>query len=98
MRAFRGPDSEPVRALTLFGLLLFVLVAIAVELAMEEFSLTVLTERLETGRSEAQRIAALVEQVGWEGNGINFGRVRQNRNALQNFIGRRNMSPRTGIE
>jgi len=81
--------GETLRAFTFFGALLLVLVAIAVQLSLRELSLKVLTERLDLGRHEAERIAARVEALGSEGTGIDFSRIRANREDLQRFIGQR---------
>jgi signal transduction histidine kinase len=80
---------EATRAFAVFSLLLAGLLAIAVQLAFRELSLKVLTERLDIGRFEAQRIAREVEELGREAGEIDFSKVQQHRDSLRRFIGER---------
>ena len=85
--AFGG--GETLRAFSLFGILLFLLLAIGAQVASQELSINVLKERLDLGRAEAERIAAEVQALGDTGTGIDFSRVRQNERALYEFIHQR---------
>jgi signal transduction histidine kinase len=78
--------GETVRAFLVFGALLLLLLAIAGQLAFREVGLTVLTNRLEQIRQEAQAIADTVTRIGREGDSIDFSRVRRNEALLRNFI------------
>ena len=82
-------SGEAVRAFFLFGVLLLSLVGFLLHFTFRELSLKVLTDKVDLGRHEAERIAAVVEGFGAEDGGIDFSRVRQNRQALQDFIGQR---------
>jgi signal transduction histidine kinase len=78
--------GDTIRAYLLFGLLLLVLVATACQIAFREVSVKVLTNRLDQVRVEAQQIADAVIRLGGTGGNIDFSRVRENSDALKNFI------------
>jgi signal transduction histidine kinase len=69
-------SREAVRAFLLFGFLLAVLIGAASHLAFRELSVKVLADRIDVGAAEARHIAALVEDVGADGHGIDFSLVR----------------------
>jgi len=79
--------GETVRAFTIFGLLLLAVTAIAAQLAFRELSLKVLSERLDLGRHEAERIARAVSEIGRDvDGGIDFSLVRRNEQQLERMI------------
>jgi signal transduction histidine kinase len=85
--AFGG--GETLRAFSLFGLLLCLLLAIGAQVAFQELSIKVLKDRLDLGRAEAERIAREIEVIGDTGAGIDFAWVRENERALNEFIRQR---------
>ena len=77
---------ETLRAFGVFGIILLVLAAIAIQLTFRELSLQVLTERLDLGRREAGRIARAVENLALEHGSLDFSRVRKKQEALKKLI------------
>lgn len=82
-----GPET--IRAFAVFGTLLVLLIALAVQLAFREVGLNVLSKRLDQVRREAQSIADTVTRIGREGDSIDFSRVRRSEAALRNLIHQR---------
>ncbi|HXV77989.1 MAG TPA: ATP-binding protein [Candidatus Polarisedimenticolaceae bacterium] len=73
----------------LFGFLLAVLVAITLDLAFRQLSVSVLERRLDLGMVEARDIARIVSDVGRDDSGIDFSLVRERGDYLQDVIHRR---------
>ena len=82
-------DGETIRAYLIFGVLLTILVGIAIQLAFREVGIGVLTNRLDLVQSEAEQIAAKVSQLGFDGEGIDFRRVRNQEAAFRRFVNQR---------
>ena len=78
-------SREAVRAFLLFGFLLAILIGVASNLALRELSVKVLADRIDVGAAEAQGIAQMVADVGGDGEGIDFSRVRAHD---QDLVGR----------
>ena len=89
--AFSSSDGETIRAYLIFGVLLTILVGIAIQLAFREVGLGVLTSRLDLAQAEADQIAAKVTQLGSDGEGIDFLRVRDQEVAFREFVNQRFM-------
>lgn len=81
--------KEMIRAFLVFGLLLGVIIFIASRLAFRELSLSVWTAGTTIAQREAQTISDLVVRFGREAGGINFQRVRDNREPLEDYIRQR---------
>jgi len=84
-------DGETIRAYLIFGVLLTILVGIAIQLAFREVGIGVLTHRLDLAQHEAEQIAAKVTQLGSDGEGIDFRRVRDQEDAFRRFVYQRFM-------
>jgi signal transduction histidine kinase len=80
---------EAIRAFAVFGVLLAVLLGISAQLALRELSVDILADRLDLGAMEARRIAQIVTDIGRDGEGIDFSRVRASRAELTERIHRR---------
>ncbi len=88
--AFASPlRGETIRAVLIFGVLLTILVGIAIQLAFREVGIGVLTSRLDVAKKEAERIAAKVTELGADGAGIDFSRVRDQEAAFRQFVNQR---------
>ena len=88
--AFSSSSSgETIRAYLVFGVLLTLLVGIAIQLAFREVGVGVLTSRLDLAQTEAEVIAAKVSQLGADGVGIDFSRVRAQEAAFRRFVHQR---------
>lgn len=81
--------GETIRAYLIFGVLLTILVGIAIQLAFREVGVGVLTHRLDLAQNEAEQIAAKVAQLGSDGQGIDFRRVRNQEAAFRRFVNQR---------
>ena len=78
--------GETLRAVLLFGALLGVLVFLTVQLIFRELDIKVLTDRLDLGRAEANRIAASVAEIGWDGVSVDFSRIRAQEQVISFLI------------
>jgi len=84
-------DGETIRAYLIFGVLLTILVGIVIQLTFREVGFGVLSSRLDLAQNEAERIAAKVTQLGSDGEGIDFRRVRSQERAFRQFVNQRFM-------
>ncbi len=82
----RNGGREILRALLIFGTLFVTLSGIAIHLSFRELDLKVLMSRLDLGSDEAERIADVVSALGRNEGGIDFGQLREKREALRNVI------------
>jgi signal transduction histidine kinase len=82
-------DGETIRAYLIFGVLLTILVGIAIQLAFRGVGVGVLTSSMDLAQHEAEQIAAKVAQLGSDGSGIDFRRVRSQEGAFRQFVNQR---------
>jgi signal transduction histidine kinase len=82
-------SREAIRAFLIFGVLLAVLVGISARLALRELSVDILADRLDIGSIEARRIAEIIADVGRDGDGIDFSKIRNRHDELMQLIDRR---------
>jgi signal transduction histidine kinase len=78
--------KETVRAFAVFSLLLVALLAVGGELALRELSLTVLRDRLDLGRREAEAIAAELEALRPEWILFDDAWLAENRDLIQRLV------------
>ncbi len=90
-QAFRGVLREPgqretVRAFALFAVLFAAVSAVSGRLVFQDLSQLATFERLERVRQEARSIADAVAAVGRDSTGLDFYRIRQGRDAIDQIV------------
>ena len=82
-------EGETLRAYLVFGGLLTILVGIAIQLAFREVGVGVFDNRLDLAQREAVGIAEKIHQLGGDGSGVDFRRVKDQERLLRAFVNQR---------